>query len=278
MHASSGRAPRAASAVANAAGSGFADPDLALDAHAVEEAREVVALELGALEPCPAVREEAEHVAAAAKLGQRLDRSRKRLDPRFPRGRERIRDLANELPVPRQAEPAEGLREDRAARREHVLARDAAPSWIRPERPAHRVDRLEQTYGRNGQRGGEAPDHLAPEPVAAGPVAQDGVVEVEEQRARQTSSHRRKPPSELSTWPVTQAASSLTSQVTSRAASSGTPTRPKGERAIRSGRCASEIQPVSVGPGFTAFTVMPCAASPSASVAVEAARAPFEAA
>ena len=49
------------------------------------------------------------------------------------------------------------------------------------------------------------------------------------QRGAAGQSQRRKPPSELMTWPVIQAASSVTSQAIRRAGSSGVPQRPEGK-------------------------------------------------
>ena len=74
------------------------------------------------------------------------------------------------------------------------------------------------------------------------------------------------------TWPVTQRPSSLQSQATRRAASSGSPQRPNG---IRVGSMPS-VQPVAVGPGLTALTRIPRSASSAASVAVATASAPLE--
>ena len=77
-----------------------------------------------------------------------------------------------------------------------------------------------------------------------------------------------KPPSLVRTWPVTQAPSSVASQPTRRAASSGLPQRPSGSRRI-SWRVSSGVaQPVSVGPGLIALTRIPRGARWAASDAV----------
>ena len=67
------------------------------------------------------------------------------------------------------------------------------------------------------------------------------------------------------TWPVTEAASSPTSQATTAAASSGVPTGPAGSARPTSSASSADAHPVSVGPGFTVLTVMPRSASASAS-------------
>jgi hypothetical protein len=82
----------------------------------------------------------------------------------------------------------------------------------------------------------------------------------------------------LTTWPVTQAASSVQSQATSRAASSGSPQRPAGNIVATRSRVAWSTWPVSVGPGLMVFTVIPRSARVSARLAVTATSAPLEAA
>ncbi len=84
-----------------------------------------------------------------------------------------------------------------------------------------------------------------------------------------------KPPSEWMTCPVTQPASGLASHATRRAASAGVPSRPIGNRGRRTSRSCGEIQPLSVGPGLTALTVIPLAATAGARLRVNASMAPF---
>ena len=67
------------------------------------------------------------------------------------------------------------------------------------------------------------------------------------------------------TWPVTHSESSEASQAIRRAASSGVPQRPRGMAASARAFTSSGAQPVSVGPGLTALTVIPRGASASAS-------------
>src|SRR5690606_33130751 len=90
--------------------------------------------------------------------------------------------------------------------------------------------------------------------------------------------HRAKPPSLLSTWPVIQAPSSLTSQAMSRAGSSGCPIRPKGNIGANRADSSGVMYPVSTGPGFTVLTVIPASARCSASVRVMPASAALDAA
>jgi len=79
-------------------------------------------------------------------------------------------------------------------------------------------------------------------------------------------------------WPLIQAASSVAKKATSLAASSGSPTLPNGDFAASSRLNPSVIQPVSVGPGLTAFTVIPLCPISAASVRVSASMALLEAA
>ena len=60
------------------------------------------------------------------------------------------------------------------------------------------------------------------------------------------------PPSEAIVWPVIQAASSLSRNATSRAASSGVLQRPPGLRATTASYVAWSAHPVSLGPGLHA--------------------------
>src|SRR5438270_462838 len=75
--------------------------------------------------------------------------------------------------------------------------------------------------------------------------------------------------------PVTHPASSLARNAIRRAASSGCPIRPIGERARIYSLTSPVIHPVSVGPGSTAFTVIPRGATSAANVVVKASIAPF---
>ena len=77
------------------------------------------------------------------------------------------------------------------------------------------------------------------------------------------------------TWPVTHAASGEHSQAMTRAASSGSPSRPAGNRGSSSARSASSIQPVSFGPGPTALTVIARWATSAASWRVNTSSAPL---
>ena len=76
---------------------------------------------------------------------------------------------------------------------------------------------------------------------------------------------RRNPPSASMTWPVTHALSSDASHATTGAMSSGRPQRPAGNDDATDSRSSSDAQPVSTGPGLTALTVIPRAATASAS-------------
>ncbi|HET9927724.1 MAG TPA: hypothetical protein VFQ09_02865 [Rubrobacter sp.] len=76
-------------------------------------------------------------------------------------------------------------------------------------------------------------------------------------------------------WPVIQAASSPARNATSLAASSGCPILPEGNFGAISRFNSSVIQPVSVGPGLMAFTVIPLCPTSAASVLVNASMAPL---
>ncbi len=173
-------------------GLGLADPDFALDAHRIEVAGEVVAFELRALETRAAVREQAEHVPAAAQLGERIERAREGRDLRLLLGRVGVRDFANEFALRRKPKPIEGLRDDDPARHEHVLAREAAALRLGPEGLTHGIDRCEQSLGHDREPARKALGDLGPEAFATYAVAHDGVVEVDQQNARQRA-HERSP-------------------------------------------------------------------------------------
>jgi hypothetical protein len=112
---------------------GLADPDLAFDPNRIEEPAQVVAVDLGALQTRAAIGQEPEPVTSAPQPGERVDGPGKRSDPRLTLARIGVRHFANEFAFRRKPKPFEGLRQDRAARSEHVLARQAAPLAVRPE-------------------------------------------------------------------------------------------------------------------------------------------------
>src|SRR6202047_875969 len=92
------------------------------------------------------------------------------------------------------------------------------------------------------------------------------------------------PPSTDHAAPVTNFAASLARKATTAAMSEGVPRRPRGTNAISSRRashgCAADANSafnigVSIGPGHTALTRIPCPASSTASARLQASTAPL---
>src|SRR5687767_5503457 len=78
------------------------------------------------------------------------------------------------------------------------------------------------------------------------------------------------PPQTNNVWPVTKDASGLAKNIMARATSAGVPARPTGidfanesNLALLRGMMSWNISVSAIGPGATAFAVMPCCANSS---------------